>query len=368
MLFYITEEIANEAEKNNPRVVDVLDFIARSHLYGRHIIFASRNILERLSKLPFFNDKRTTEVFKFILSRYSTFGSIKKVISLHVELILEDKFKVKKSNEGKYLVIYFPITSKALERLMNGTELLGENIEELFIYKFMGEYYMQTRNLQINISYKEMHGGGDTIGKVWENEAKQDNLCLAFLDSDMKYPQGSIGDTLKKVIKIHNEEKYYTAHFIFSNKYREIENMIPLDILYQVSKISSDWLQGFNDIEMIVKGGKDVQYYDMKNGVSLKKYSNLKNRKEEKKYIDMQLSCLYPKKEDLDLIMKGSQETTILLHGLGGDVLKRCVEYMEKHHESLLKDISLDSILEEEWLKIGKEVVNWACAAYPIRS
>ena len=71
MLFYITEEIASEAEKNNLRVIEVLEFVAQSHLYGRHIMFSSRVILERLSKLSFFNDKRTISVFKAILSRDS---------------------------------------------------------------------------------------------------------------------------------------------------------------------------------------------------------------------------------------------------------------------------------------------------------
>lgn len=251
---------------------------------------------------------------------------------------------------------------------MNGTELLGENLEELFIYKCMGEYYLQAQNLQINIYYKKLHGGGDTLRLVWEEEAEQENLCLAFLDSDKKWPEGGLGETLKKVIASHKGKKYCTANFVYSEEYREIENMIPLEILNIVSQNNTDWSQGFKDVEMIVKGGKDTQYYDIKNGISLKKYLKLQDKSGEKKYVDMQLSCLYPQKTDLDLIMKGSQETTILLHGLGDNVLKRCTEYMEQHHESLLKNISLDPVLKQEWLKIGKEVVNWTCAAHPIRS
>ena len=45
MLFYITEEIASEAEKNNTRVIEVLEFVAQSHLYGRHIILNSATLL-----------------------------------------------------------------------------------------------------------------------------------------------------------------------------------------------------------------------------------------------------------------------------------------------------------------------------------
>lgn len=367
MLFYLTEEIAAEAEKNNLRVVEVLDFVALSHCYGRHIVFGSRDVLERLSKLSLFHDDRTTDVFKSILNRYSTFGGIKKVISLRVEFILEHQFHVSFAKDGRYSVIYCPITSKSLENLMNGSELLGENVEELSMYEFMGKYYLQKNGFQINTWCKKLHGGGDTLRFVWKNEASQDNFCLAFLDSDKKYPKGSYGETLKKVIAIQNKEKYCTASFIFSDLYREIENMIPLEILEIVSQGSKDWSQGFKDVEVIVKSGKDVQYYDIKNGLTLKKYVNLQDKKEEKKYVDMHLKCLYSEHDDLDTWVKSLPNETILLHGLGGDVLKRIVNYLEKHSEILLKNISLDARLNQEWMKIGKELVNWTCASSVIR-
>lgn len=367
MLFYLTEEIATEAEKKNSRVIEVLDFVALSHSYGRHIVFGSRNVLGRLSKLSFFHDDRTTNVFKSILNRYSTFGGIKKAISLRVELILEHQFHVSIAEDGRYSVIYCPITSKSLENLMSGSELLGENVEELSMYEFMSKYYLQKNGFQIKTWFKKLHGGGDTLRSVWSNEASQDNFCLAFLDSDKKYPEGSYGATLKKVIAIQEEKKYCTASFIFSDIYREIENMIPLEILEIVSQESKDWTQGFKDIEVIVKSGKDIQYYDIKNGLTLKKYIILQNKKEEKKYVDMHLACLYSEHEDLDAWMKSLPKETILLHGLGGDVLKRAVNYLENHSEILLKDISLDSRLNQEWMKIGKELVNWTCASSVIR-
>jgi hypothetical protein len=367
MLFYITEEIAAEAEKNNLRVVEALDFVAQSHYYGRHIVFASRDILERLSKLSFFNFKRTADVFKSILNRYSTFGGIKRIISLHVELTLKLQFHVLTSDDRKYSVILCPIASKSLENLMNGVELLGENVEELSMYEFMGKYYLQKSALKINTYSKKLHGGGDTLRLVWNTEAMQESFCLAFLDSDKKWSGGGYGDTLKKVISIWKKEKYCTVSFIFSDFYREIENMIPLDVLKAVSKCNPNWSLGFKDIEMIVMSGKDVQYYDMKCGVTLKKYRKLLNHKEEKKYIDAHLSCVYSEHDDLDAWLSSLQENTILLHGLGEDVLKRSVDYLEQHSDDWLNRISLDQLLEQEWMKIGKELINWTCASSTMR-
>lgn len=367
MLFYITKEILAEAEINNPRVIEVLDFVALSHYYGRHIVFGPREVLEQLSNISFFNDKRTTSVFKSILNRYSTFGSIKKIVTQRVELVLDTYFHVSLAEDGRYSVIYCPIISKSLENLMNGTELLGENVEEIDMYEFMAKYYLKKNNIQLNLHHKKLHGGGDTLRSVWETEARQENFCLAFLDSDKKWHGGSFGETLKKVINIQNKEKYYTANFIFSDKYREIENMIPLEILKSVSTNDYNWYQGFHDVEIIINAGKDVQYYDIKNGLSLKKYIKLKSQQNEKMYIDEQLICLYPEYDNSDIWIKELPETTILLHGMGENVLKRSTTYLQHHVDNWFEKISLDTLLEKEWLRIGKEIINWTCASNPIR-
>lgn len=366
MLFYITEEIASEAEKNNLRVIEVLEFVAQSHLYGRHIMFSSRVILERLSKLSFFNDKRTISVFKAILSKYSTFGNILKVISLRVQLILGEQFQVLTDADG-YKIIYCPIICKSLENLMMGTELLGENVEEIFMYGFMGKYYLQKVNMQINTFYKELHGGGDTLYIVLKKEAEKESFCLAFLDSDKKWDGGSIGTTLKKVKADCSRNKYCTVSYIYSDLYREIENMIPLKILEEVSQKSVDWFRGFKDVNAIVKGGIDVQYYDMKYGMTLKKYRKLKDKIQERDYVDKQLSCLHPESDNHEKWMDNLPEDEIILHGLGDEVLKRSVKYLEDNFDCWSENACLDPILEQEWIRIGREFINWSCASSKIR-
>lgn len=367
MLFYITERIVTEAEKNNLRVIEVLEFVAQSHFYGRHIVFSTREILGRLSRISFFNDKRTVEVFRSVLNKYATLGGIQKVISLRVELVLDEQFQVSSDRDGRYTVIYCPVTCKSLENLMMGTEVLGENVEELSMYEFMGNYYLRKHNLQINTYQKKLHGGGDTLRLVWSNEASQNNFCLAFLDSDKKWHKGSLGDTLKKVIDVQQKEKYCTADYIYSDLYREIENMIPFDILKIVSQKNVDWNRGFADIDTIIKAGKDVRYYDMKYGFTLKKYKKLQGKEGEKKYVNMQLSCLYSQYSDLGKWMQGLEENAILLHGLGADVLIRSVEYLKDNFENWLANALLDPLLEQEWVRIGKELVNWTCASSKIR-
>lgn len=367
MLFYITEKIVTEAEKNNRKVIEVLEFVAQAHFYGRHIVFAARESLRRLSQLAFFNDKRTVEVFKSVLNKYSTLGGIRKVISLRVELVLDEQPQVSRDTEGRCVVIYCPITCKSLENLMMGTELLGENVEELSMYGLMGKYYLWKKNLQINTYQKRLHGGGDTLRLVWKNEAAQKNFCLAFLDSDKKWAGGGLGDTLKKVIDSQRTEKYCTADYIYSGEYREIENMIPLDILEAVSQKNVDWAKGFADVNRIVKSGKDVQYYDMKYGMTLKKYQRLQRKEQEKKYVDMQLSCLYPEHANSSEWIKDLEEDTVLLHGLGSDVLERSVKYLDCQFENWLEKALLDPLLEQEWMRFGKELVNWTCASSNIR-
>lgn len=69
----------------------------------------------------------------------------------------------------------------------------------------------------------------------------------------------------------------------------------------------------------------------------------------------------------MDAWLSSLQENTILLHGLGEDVLKRSVDYLEQHSDDWLNRISLDQLLEQEWMKIGKELINWTCASSTMR-
>ena len=71
-------------------------------------------------------------------------------------------------------------------------------------------------------------------------------------------------------------------------------------------------------------------------------------------------------KEDLRNIVNPSKEKKMLF-GTGGDVLERVLIYYSENFTQWLESAALPPRLEDEWMRIGREVINWTCAPSPIR-
>ena len=88
MLFYISEEIVAQAEKKNNDVIRILDDLATSVFYGRHMLYSMPLLLKRLMSINSFANK-TQQVFRHFYSHYSDFGSLIDKITTHVYFQIE---------------------------------------------------------------------------------------------------------------------------------------------------------------------------------------------------------------------------------------------------------------------------------------
>ena len=368
MLYYITEDIIEAAENRNSKVIEILEYIAMAHRHGKHIVISNRKILQRLVEVKDYENRKTSQIYKSILDKYATYGNIVHKIALKVVFVLDREPYVKKNVTGRYEEIGYPIENVTVNNLLNETALLGENINEVAFYHLMGEFYKKRLAIQIHTPYIPLHGGGDTTKNVLMIEAMSKNrFCLAFLDSDKICPNGSLGSTLKGVIDSRKKKEcFYTSDYIYSEKYREVENMIPIDVLRYVCENNADWIKGVQDIECIQKESEDIYYYDVKLGISEEKYCNIK-KENQKEYITKHIILARNvTKEDLRNIVNPSKEKKMLF-GTGGDVLERVLIYYSENFTQWLESAALPPRLEDEWMRIGREVINWTCAPSPIR-
>lgn len=368
MLYYITNEIVDAAEENNPEVIKVLDSIAAAHRYGYHFVFSSRDILRRLTVIENYENKVTSQVYKTILEKYSIYGGIISKISLRVVFLLNDPSYFKRNENEGYSEIGYHISNVSVTNLINKTGLLGENSQEITFYLQMVKFYQKKIKTQIPTQYNLVHGGGDTTNNVLslEDESKE-RFCLAILDSDRKYPDGPFGDTLRKIIAKRKKEVYHTTHYIYSDKYREVENMIPIQLLRTVCLNYPDSIKGVEDLENIKSNDGDVNFYDVKKGISHKKYSTI-NEGPEKKYVTnhIMLARNLSEKQLKNHIKPDSAEK--LLFGTGDQSLNRVIEYFSEGHSEWVEETTFDADLEKEWIRMGEEILNWTCAAPVMRS
>lgn len=369
MLYYITEEIVRAAEKGDTRVTDILEYIAIAHSQGRHFVISSRELLVRLSKIDKYSNAKIPSIYKYILSKYATYGNITSIIRLKVIFVLKETPYVLKDENGRYTEIGCPINNATFDLLINETGLLFENIKESEFYHYINEYYKKKKTLKINNRYHALNGGGDTTKDVLQEISNSKRrFCISFLDSDKKHPEASLGDTLNGVIKARKKNQcYYTSDYIYTDKYREIENMIPLDILEITSKDDVNWLNGVKDINAITRNEKDVYYYDIKNGINKEKYANLKNSKEIQYIRKHIILARNISSEEFDKMISMDDLPNKLLFGVGNKVLQRAVNHYKQHFTEWVEDAVLPIRLENEWIKMGEEITAWTCASFPIR-
>lgn len=368
MLYYITEDIIEAAEKENSKVIEVLEYIAMAHRHGKHIVTSNRKILQRLIEIKCYENSKTVEIYKSILNKYATFGNIIRKITLKVVFVLNKNPYIKKNSLGRYEEIGYPIEHVTINNLINETALLVENINEVAFYFQMGELYKKKQGFEINCSYSVIHGGGDTTKNVLKHEAKtKTRFCLAFLDSDKLCPDDSLGSTLKGV-KLSREinECFYTSDYIYSDKVREVENLIPIDILRKVCEGCTDLMKGVEDIKCIQNKNEDIYYYDVKSGISEQKYCNI-TKCNQKEYITKHIMITRNvTREELKDIVNPSKEKK-MLYGTGNEILKNVISFLEKEPVLTLENAVFTPHLEEEWMRFGKEIVNWTCASFPMR-
>ena len=235
------------------------------------------------------------------------------------------------------------------------------------MFKLICEFYLQHNNLNIGIKYTPIHGGGDTTADVLsivKNE--KNNFCLAIVDSDKKCPTSPYGSTLKKVMSL-NRPIGFNCDYIFSENFQETENLIPLKILEMISLKSIDWKNGYDMLNRIFCSNLNIHFYDLKFGVTSKKYMKLKNPEVISYITEQILLCSQKNQQDLDHIRQQNEDTLtheVLLQGLGSDVLNRAVQYISSNKSTIFSTIANDIIISE-WLIYGKELLNWICSSSP---
>ncbi|KAA6339243.1 hypothetical protein EZS27_012813 [termite gut metagenome] len=371
MLFHLTEEIIGAAEEKNPDAVIIIEEIARSYRLGNHLVFTERKLLDRLINIPNYNNKETQQIFTHIKNKYATHGNIINQISLKVVFTLTEELKIIKDKEnGRYKEIRLPVNQIHEFEIFGCSKLLGENITEIKFYSLICDFFKNKNGFTIPTKYFPLHGGGNTINEVLEEITNYKNcFCLAFLDSDKKYPDCEIGETLKKVKKSRKKDFcYFNTDYIYSDSYREVENLIPLSLLKEISKENPDWNKGYTTLETIFVKGGNIDYYDIKESVTEKHYSEITNP-HYGEYVRKQLLIAGLKNEEELEAIKGKKEDkdTILLQGLGKKVLDRAIEYVKKNFPEWSQTPNLPETLEKEWERYGKEILNWTCAASPLR-
>ena len=310
-------------------------------------------------------------------------GSLKSVNSMRMDLsrlrtILTNTLCVTftiPENPDESIIYINPLQWKQLE-IFEEIHLIVENIVDAEFYaEIVGENYIKRLRLPEKlkkICYYPTQGGGATIAEVVKKEQNlAQHLCLIIADSDKKYESAEEGSTaggLRNAIQECKESGnvYCSLQklYVLSNVC-EVENLIPLGILHQVSN---------NGQKKFINSYRDkLSYYDIKLGLDYRMlydavpyayyeeifgkehvWQSIKDaRRVNTKRAGYELAV-----KDLPKFEGGVWGTTImrnLMHPISSK-MKMAFNKLRNINNDALTNVQRD-----EWTQIGELMYSWCC-------
>lgn len=385
MLFCIDESVLGVLK--DERVKDALANLAMSRKKGKHIIYATKKVLDELSRSNEL-DKMQKDVFKKINSKSVKLKSYLKEFNRRIELTaVNDKISKYKDEFGKQ-VVKVPIYFLEDFNLVSECMIVLEDINDYKVYKYITDYVLNRRNLtDINIDFNKIPGSGGGIKKVFEEKTKENkNTVISIADTDKTNPNDGMGSTIIPLISYYNNNKNTCLGEVFFREYHEVENLIPEFCYEELGGLTKDEIESYLETATTCEENKcldipigwrtfqlnvyrldrkDIlKYFDFKKGIRL---TNLKKENGEKYWSKILCDIgINFNLDDYKPINKDNKDMKII-NGFNDKVLDSAFKVLEG-----TKSSSLDSLLNEDlkklWDDIGSFLLDWGCGTIPIRA
>ena len=367
MIFEIDESCVLALEAQNTRCIAFLEELALNRRKGFNIILADRSILSRLS-ININLSIMTRMIYKKICNHIVEMKSLIELSDIYCKVVADNSsMHIEKINDTKVIVLnveeisYLSFPSKV--------KLISENLEDIQLYKKMGDYYkIKNGIVSCNIMFEEICGSGDSTADILDNIlARKDAFCFCVVDSDKKYGDSTCGDTMKKVQRI--EKVYSKTNDLFQIIYlevHEVENLIPLSVIRKViiKKCLSEETAHF--LEFLVKNyGKDnnpILFFDIKKGLPCEKFIldnntdrsiDIYNKSEKyRRYWEPIIS-------NYGINLEGFHQPKVM-DEVCAKILADSIKIMDSYNNKELIE-SVDEYIANYWDDIGKAIYSWGC-------
>lgn len=364
MLFVIDDSLASNL--TDETTIEALGVMATACREGKHALFAKRGVLKQFSECSDLS-RPTRSLYKKLASKASLFPDWIKIyaeVSSNITILSKESIR-----DNSKTVIKIP-TSLINSSVMQETILLCENINDgEFIGQIALKFYKYKQPVNINLihCYSKQNGGGNTTHLPYAENIRQKKLCLCILDSDKSAPGYDIGETAKRVQRVHDTPPQdYTSFLSHYHvlEVRELENLIPTPFYIDFSSNIPDHKKGVAFLQNTLANPDVQRYSDLKKGLKL--YKLLENSQ----------SALFrfwePILQTQEISLICSQPTSCsnlascqcsVVPGLGDKILERIQEFVAQKPERELFEKIQEAQLETDWLELGQLIFDWCCAS-----
>lgn len=338
-------------------------------LKGKHIVFASRKLLNRIQKLEYLNESNR-DFISWIKQKYIYLYECRDII----------EYKVIITGQKDVFMLTDKIYKISLEYFFDIREskLLTENESDGEFFKDIFQYIKRKNNMSCHFDIKfenDSFHGGNASAKVLQI-AKEERISLCIIDSDKEMEGDKRGDTYRGANNAYKKVK--NKHIILLKELgvREKENLLPPKAYMTICDKNQTLLQ---TLDCFVDDEKIIKYFDIKDGVKFKRYQ----QENWKKYYDRVISKLI-ERDAFTFPPNGENVNDFkCVEGIGEkacNTMSRlllkdemtCVETLkntnvnDKNKKIILEmRDDIENILPEyimfEWLRLHKLLFDWGC-------
>ena len=372
MLILIDDSVVNNEDENtwDDETVLALEYLASARREGKHAVIANRETLKKIAPCRRLS-QFARNTYNKLFNQSAQFESYLSAVTRYIELVNSCYEPELVSNSGKQIIKVAPRFFNDSE-LVQKTILLCENINDAALYEAIAKVYLVWNNINVKIVCEHRGGGGNTISSEYINiQRVKKRFCLCIVDSDKIAPDGKLGDT---ALGLRKSDSTCTNTQAFILDCREIENLIPNSILFELCSGNQERLRALKILENISSNAVEIRnFLDIKKGTRMKEIINASNHKIKSFWevkislIPHILSCIDDWCQANWQCSNNSGECKCKISlGFGESTLSNTVEYLkEKNPHEIAKIV--DKSMHSDWEKIAQVVMNWCIAGSPIR-
>jgi len=363
MIFTLSREFIDKLESPDEDMITGLQYLADSRKHGEIELIADKEICGAIIACTMINEQ-AKNIYRWINDRIPSLMDLLNRSNVYVRVMPDKSESAVLVTSGRRIVSISIATLSQKIRLSLRPVLLCENLDDCIFLRHIGVIYCKNNGMTQRLEFSNRLGGGSTTANVLKEITNNaDEMCICIVDSDKSYPEAALGNTAKEVQAISpknlNPNWYY--HIL---DHRELENIIPFEIVNQIYVHDKSKAAAMKDLERIQRHRDAWKYADIKEGTKLIK---VKNNTDAYNYwssvkpeiVRICANC------STRVLSCSEKYCNNYLNIACGDRLLRDISDPKNYKHSVRK---LAPPLHTVWEELGLLIWSWGVAGLPIRA
>jgi hypothetical protein len=367
VLFILSEKLLDICSKANGAELDGLQNLLLSVRQGRHAISGKKALFSTLAKNNALSNRERATALN-LANRSAELPLLERTVKNKILVLPHlDQKLLREGGEFGWQVDVKELRFKFLDSLV----VLAENSTDAELYRRAAMHYQISRKIKGVLPCSSARGGGGSQIDVELKNLVADGIpVFAITDGDYLFPGMGESHTASRCAALVGEQRGMSWHYGLPT--REVENIIPVDILFSVSDpANSDRaLSSTKQLESTTEKLKSCpcNYVCFKKGITLARIFESENPGEREYWLSVAEAMKHLRSKSFQQCLqngscgRGEACDCEVSHGFGENVLRQVKAWIdEQSSHSSLQRFGKSKV----WMGIGEMIFDASIAFRP---